>query len=188
MTPQPYPHPDNESYPRVTSQPTLWKGWNMNQREEKRFWEKVIKGPTENACWIWTGAIGDDGYGRFWTQTPDGGQRMLRAHRAAAEIIYGVEAITDQLVTHLCDNPLCVRAEPGTTGHLFIGTHAENMSEREYRGRGNLHNPLWRHQGRAARAAAARLLRAHTLTHGYDQRQVDELIRGIIMPGQQPLF
>ena len=51
-----------------------------------------------------------------------------------------------------------------------------------------LANPRWRHQGRAARAAAARLLRAHTLTHGYDQRQVDELIRGIIMPGQQPLF
>ena len=63
-----------------------------------------------------------------------------------------------------------------------------STAEREYRGRGNLHNPLWKHQGRAARAAAARLLRAHTLTHGYDQRQVDELIRGIIMPGQQPLF
>ena len=93
----------------------------MNQREETRFWEKVIKGPTENACWIWTGAIGDDGYGRFWTQTPGSGQRMLRAHRAA-------------------------------------------------------------------RAAAARLLRAHTIQNGYDQRQVDELIRGIVMPGQTPLF
>ena len=139
----------------------------MNQREEKRFWEKVIKGPDPGACWLWVGAIGDDGYGRFWTQTPGSGQRMLRAHRAAAEIIYGREEIT---------------------GHLFIGTHAENMTEREYRGRGNLHNPLWKHQGRAARAAAARLLRAHTLTHGYEQRQVDELIRGIIMPGQQPLF
>lgn len=120
----------------------------MNPRESARFWEKVIKGPGPSACWIWIGAIGDDGYGRFWTQTPGGDQRMLRAHRAAAEIIYGVEAITDQLVTHLCDNPLCVRAEKGTTGHLFIGTHAENMIEREYRGRGNLHNPLWKHQPR----------------------------------------
>ena len=104
------------------------------------------------------------------------------------EIIYGREGITGRLVTHLCDNPLCVRAEPGTTGHLFIGTHAENMAEREYRGRGNLHNPLWRHQGRAARAAAARLLRAHTIQNGYEQRQVDELVRGIVMPGQTPLF
>lgn len=161
----------------------------MNPHEIARFWEKVIKGPDPSACWLWVGAIGDDGYGRFWTQTTDGGQRMLRAHRAAAEIIYGVKAITDQLVTHLCDNPLCVRAENSREGHLFIGTHAENMIEREYRGRGNLHNPLlWKHQGRAARATSARLLRAHTLAYGYDQHQVDELVRGIIMPGQQPLF
>ena len=87
----------------------------MNHHEETRFWEKVIKGPGPSACWIWTGAIGDDGYGRFWTQADDGTQRMLRAHRAAAEIIYGAEAITGHLVTHLCDNPLCVRAEPGTS-------------------------------------------------------------------------
>ena len=160
----------------------------MNHHEETRFWEKVIKGPNPGACWIWTGAIGDDGYGRFWTQAENGTQRMLRAHRAAAEIIYGPEEITGRLVTHLCDNPLCVRAEKGTTGHLFIGTHAENMIEREYRGRGNLHNPLWKYQGRAARATSAILLRAHTLAYGYDQHQVDELVRGIIMPGQQPLF
>ena len=160
----------------------------MNPHESARFWEKVIKGPDPSACWIWTGAIGNDGYGRFWTQTETGTQRMLRAHRAAAEIIYGSEAIAGKLVTHLCDNPLCVRAELSTTGHLFVGTHAENMTEREARGRGNLHNPLWRHQGRAARAASARLLRAHTLMYGYDQHQVDELMRGIIMPGQQSLF
>ena len=41
----------------------------MNPHESARFWEKVIKGPGPSACWIWTGAIGDDGYGRFWTQT-----------------------------------------------------------------------------------------------------------------------
>ena len=160
----------------------------MTPDEETRFWKKVIKGPAASSCWLWVGAIGDDGYGRYWTQTETGTQRMLRAHRAAAEIIHGHTAITGKLVTHLCDNPLCVRAELGTTDHLFIGTHAENMTERERRGRGNLHNPLWRHQGRTARTTAARTLRAHTLTHGYDQHQVDELVRGIIMPGQQPLF
>lgn len=160
----------------------------MNRHEEKRFWEKVIKGPTRNACWLWVGAIGDDGYGRFWTQAETGKQCMLRAHRAAAEIIYGHNAIAGKLVTHLCDNPLCVRAENSREGHLFIGTHTENMTERETRGRGNLHNPLWRHQGRTARTTAARTLRAHTLQNGYDQQQVDELIRGIIMPGQAPLF
>lgn len=83
----------------------------MNQREETRFWEKVIKGSGPSACWLWVGAIGDDGYGRFWTQTETGTQRMLRAHRAAAEIVHGYDAISGQLVTHLCDNPLCVRAD-----------------------------------------------------------------------------
>ncbi|WP_456029843.1 hypothetical protein [Rothia dentocariosa] len=160
----------------------------MNRHEEKRFWKKVIKGPTRNACWLWVGAIGDDGYGRFWTQAETGKQCMLRAHRAAAEIIYGHNAIAEKLVTHLCDNPLCVRAENGREGHLFIGTHAENMAEREARSRGNLHSPLWKHQGRATRAASARLLRDLTLTYGYDQHQVDELMRGIIMTGQIPLF
>lgn len=62
------------------------------------------------------------------------------------------------------------------------------MAEREARSRGNLHNPLWKHQGRATRAASARLLRDLTLTYGYDQHQVDELVRGIIMTGQIPLF
>ena len=108
----------------------------MNRHEEKRFWKKVIKGPTRNACWLWVGAIGDDGYGRFWTQAETGKQCMLRAHRAAAEIIYGHNAIAEKLVTHLCDNPL----------------------------------------------------RDLTLTYGYDQHQVDELVRGIIMTGQIPLF
>ena len=73
----------------------------MNHHEEKRFWEKVIKGPGPSACWIWVGAIGDDGYGRFWTQVEDGTQRMLRAHRAAAEIIYGREEITERHRAHL---------------------------------------------------------------------------------------
>ena len=92
----------------------------MNSHEIERFWEKVIKGPDPSACWLWVGAIGDDGYGRFWTQTTDGGQRMLRAHRAAAEIIYGVKAITDQLVTHLCDNPLlCPRRKQQGRAPLY---------------------------------------------------------------------
>ncbi|WP_420367101.1 hypothetical protein [Curtobacterium sp. L1-20] len=31
----------------------------------ERFWSHVVKGPAPADCWIWTGAIGDDGYGRF---------------------------------------------------------------------------------------------------------------------------
>lgn len=32
----------------------------------ERFWKHVVKGPAVTDCWIWTGAGGDDGYGRFW--------------------------------------------------------------------------------------------------------------------------
>jgi hypothetical protein len=32
--------------------------------EAERFWAKVVRGPGERDCWIWTGAIADDGYGR----------------------------------------------------------------------------------------------------------------------------
>jgi len=56
----------------------------MNPHEISRFWEKVIKGPGPSSCWLWVGAIGDDGYGRYWTQTETRTPRMPRAHRAAA--------------------------------------------------------------------------------------------------------
>ena len=158
----------------------------MNRHEEKRFWKKVIKGPTRNACWLWVGAIGDDGYGRFWTQAETGKQCMLRAHRAAAEIIYGHNAIAEKLVTHLCDNHSASEqktAGKGTSSSApmpKIWPSAKPVVEAIY----ITHSG----SGRATRAASARLLRDLTLTYGYDQHQVDELVRGIIMTGQIPLF
>lgn len=106
--------------------------------ETRRFWEKVVKGETPGACWIWTGAIGADGYGRFWVKDPDSeaGEKMWRAHRYAAAAAFGSDEVeAAEMVTHLCDNPLCVRAEIGAGSHLFLGDHAENMRERAARGR-----------------------------------------------------
>ncbi len=37
----------------------------MSPDELDRFYRKVVKGPRPDDCWIWTGAIADDGYGRF---------------------------------------------------------------------------------------------------------------------------
>jgi hypothetical protein len=54
--------------------------------EVARFWRHVVKGPGERDCWIWVGAIGDDGYGRFWT-TRDGRARVLRPHRVAELVL-----------------------------------------------------------------------------------------------------
>lgn len=104
-----------------------------NQEETRRFWEKVVKGATPGACWIWVGAIGADGYGRFWVKDPnaEAGEKMWRAHRYAATVAFGNDAVeVAEMVTHLCDNPLCVRAENGAESHLFLGDHSENMRER----------------------------------------------------------
>jgi len=32
--------------------------------EVARFFSRVVAGPGRQDCWLWTGAIGDDGYGR----------------------------------------------------------------------------------------------------------------------------
>ena len=88
--------------------------------EARRFWEKVVKGETPGACWVWTGAIGGDGYGRFWVKDPntEAGEKMWRAHRFAAALTFGSDEVeASEMVTHLCDNPLCVRAETGPESH-----------------------------------------------------------------------
>ena len=52
----------------------------MDENAAARFRSKIVAGPGPADCWIWTGAIVDDGPGRFWTPAPQGGQRMIRAH------------------------------------------------------------------------------------------------------------
>jgi len=53
--------------------------------EIDRFWSRVVKGPRAADCWIWTGAIADDGYGRLWVQSRlhQVQPRVLRPHRVA---------------------------------------------------------------------------------------------------------
>ena len=158
-----------------------------SSEEARRFWDKVVKGETPGACWVWTGAIG----ARFWVKDPESetGEKMWRAHRYAATVAFGNDAVeAAEMVTHLCDNPLCVRAETGSDSHLFLGDHSENMRERAARRRDNLHGLAFLRRSRAERAADSRALRELTLAHGYDQEAVDRLGRGLTMEGQTQLF
>lgn len=75
-------------------------------------------------CWEWQGTFHHSGYGCF----KDQGQ-FRYTHRASYEAFHGP---TDgKLVCHQCDNPKCCYP-----GHLFLGTHEDNMADMKAKGRG----------------------------------------------------
>uniref|UniRef100_UPI003FA78188 HNH endonuclease signature motif containing protein n=1 Tax=Rhodococcus sp. H36-A4 TaxID=3004353 RepID=UPI003FA78188 len=73
-------------------------------------------------CWIWSGAKNPDGYGILKYQ----GKNYL-AHRFSymqnkGKIGWGLE------VRHTCHNPSCINID-----HLLLGTHQQNIQDREGR-------------------------------------------------------
>ena len=87
-------------------------------------------------CWIFTGAIADDGYDRFPIRR-DGRERIVRPHPYAAALVLGVVLGWHDVVEHLtCDNPVCVGADLAETGHVWPSTQAENLRRMGHRARG----------------------------------------------------
>lgn len=90
---------------------------------DEKFWSHVDKA---GECWEWTGGKERDGYGQF--RLPNGHRQA--AHRYAWEWEHGEPVPTGLVVMHKCDNPGCVNPD-----HLQVGTHADNMQDRNGKGR-----------------------------------------------------
>jgi hypothetical protein len=90
-----------------------------------RFWSKVDLGGLDE-CWPYRSGR-NRGYGIFWLNG-----RSLRANRLAWELTFG-EIPDEQAVLHDCpggDNSACCNPL-----HLWLGTDAENMQDRDRKGR-----------------------------------------------------
>lgn len=94
---------------------------------EERFFTKVVCS-IASGCWEWTGLTKEGGYGLFPMRGPDRWRHKL-AHRYSWMLHNG--PIPNGLwVLHHCDNPPCTRPD-----HLFLGTHADNMTDASLKGR-----------------------------------------------------
>ena len=95
----------------------------------ERFWSMVNKdGPVHpvcGQCWVWIGG-NSRGYGRF----VDGNGKQVIAHRWSWEHHVGQLESSEVFVLHRCDNPSCINPK-----HLFIGSHADNVADRDSKGR-----------------------------------------------------
>jgi hypothetical protein len=80
--------------------------------------------PYTDRCWEWPGKKHENGYGYLTFL----GEQVL-AHRFFFAVAHG-PIPQDLLVRHDCDNPSCVNP-----AHLRLGTHFDNVRDRDTRGR-----------------------------------------------------
>ena len=101
----------------------------LKQSDIENFWSKVNVSNADD-CWEWTRGKTQAGYGRLTVS-----RKPIRAHRVSWFIHNGELPKHDSngkelCVCHTCDNPGCVNP-----GHLFLGTHKDNIRDKYNKGR-----------------------------------------------------
>jgi hypothetical protein len=84
-----------------------------------RLW-KLCEPEPNTGCWLWTITRNRKGYGLVTA-----GGKTRHAHRVAYELAVG-PIPSDMCVLHKCDMPSCINP-----AHLFLGTNADNMADRD---------------------------------------------------------
>lgn len=103
------------------------KHYDLTEKEIERWWSKVDKSAGPLACWPWTGAMFNDGYGQFKLK----GVGPIQAHIIGWAIAHEGNLPEGKLeLRHTCDNRRCVNLE-----HMLIGTDNDNKRDMVERGR-----------------------------------------------------
>ena len=88
----------------------------------------------DDECWPFNGKKDRRGYSVFhWRAPTEDRARPHHAHRMMWLILNG-QIPSGKEVCHSCDNPGCCNP-----GHLWLGTHKENMEDMARKGRGHKH-------------------------------------------------
>jgi hypothetical protein len=85
-----------------------------------------------SGCWLWLLGLGTDGYGNISSKGFGRKFRAQSAHRVSWEFFKG-PIPQDMCVLHRCDVRSCVNPD-----HLFLGTRADNNTDKQAKGRASL--------------------------------------------------
>lgn len=78
----------------------------------------------DSGCWEFCGIRNGDGYGQIMIKNKYVGAHRISYELCIADIPKGMQ------VLHHCDNPPCCNPD-----HLFVGTHRDNMRDRDLKNR-----------------------------------------------------